>query len=164
MKKVKLKTRTDFVFELFTEKDNREWFAHMRKQRIHEALESNNVFVTDDRKGKVVGCLVWSVFKANSHIYIGRRGDFQIKQIVVSEKGKGIAHSLFKRAINKAKQAGCPRIVRTVREDNKRAQGFYKKMGMQKIKTTTVITKTTKKEMVYFEFSLQLKKEIDTLV
>lgn len=159
MKRKKLKEKVDFIFDLFTEHGNKEWFAHMRKMRVKEALDADKIIVIEDKIGFPIAALVWSVFKANSHTYIGRKGDFQIKQIVVSEKAKGTdrAKDIFRCAKGKAIKFGCPRMVLTVRDDNGRAQAFYKKMGMVKVKTTTVITKTTHREMRYAEYALELK-------
>jgi len=156
MKRKKLKNKEDFLLALFTESVNREYFSHMR-QRIKEALEDKKIIIIEENKG----CLIWSIFKVNSHTYMGRKGDFQIKQIVVTEKvkGKGIAKYLFLSAKKIAEDNNCPRMVLTVREDNKRAQAFYEKMGMKKIKITEVTTRETKKKMIYAEFLLQIKEE-----
>ena len=160
MKKMRLKREIDHIFDLFTERENKEWFAHMRKSRVQDALIEGKLIADIGERGEIRAVLVWSVFKANSNTYIGMKGDFQIKQIVVSEKekGKGRAQYIFREAVVMAGALGCFRIVLTVRDDNKRAQAFYKKEGMVLVKRTTVVTRISKKRMRYAEYALVINK------
>ena len=55
-------------------------------------------------------------------------GDIYIRE---PYRGTGLARDLIDRAVERAREAGCPELTLTVDSDNERATAFYEKLGFE---------------------------------
>ena len=141
---------------LFQQTHSKDFFPHVRAQALERALDEERLI--NFEKGK--GVVVWKLCKQKSTTYNNRPGDFKIEYIVVDENylGKGISSSLFKHCIELAKSKNCPRLILTVRDDNKRMQKFVNKMGMKLEFKTDVTSQTSGNVIRYRCYYMKLSK------
>lgn len=98
------------------------------REELEKVLQAKNSFIFVARENhKILGTLTLVIY----HIPTGGRA--WIEDVVVSEsaRGKGVASSLLKYAINTAKENGIERIDLTSRPFRVGANKLYQKLGFE---------------------------------
>ena len=105
------------------------------------------IYIVEDR-GKVLG------FAATRKI---DENIIELSGIIVAESaaGKGIGTRLIEKVISSARQVGFRQIVVKTEVLNKRAIGFYKKMGLAEVGKTTESVEGTSVDVVVLKKALQ---------
>lgn len=120
------------IHRLFTHKENKVFFPHIRQDYIARMLKKRQVLI-HYVDGNIAGVIIWLQYKRHDHRQIGGKNDMQLKQIVVHPdyKGSGVGKALFQKFEQFAEERGASNICLSVRASNTVAQQFYLKMGMQ---------------------------------
>ena len=102
-------------------------FPHIRDDYLSKVIDNGNILYTKDGSG-LLGIIIFKRYVKNTK-YVNA-GDFELSQIIVKNKGKGIGSSLYYGFERLVIKQGAKSIVLTVRESNTIARNFYDKIGM----------------------------------
>jgi ribosomal protein S18 acetylase RimI-like enzyme len=106
-----------------------------------------NMYIVEDQ-GKVLGFAGTRKIDENA---------IELSGIIVLESatGKGVGTRLVEKVISSARQAGFRKVVVKTEVLNKRAIGFYKKMGLAEVGKTTEVVEGMTIDVVVMEKGLQ---------
>lgn len=98
---------------------------------------STPVFVDVDEKGHVLGYCFCVIHDNTQSLHLQRIKTLYIDDLCVDEnaRGKGVGKRLYEYIVEYARQQGCHNLTLNVRECNRNALGFYRRMGLNTQKT-----------------------------
>ena len=110
-------------------KKHKEWFPHIRHDKLKRQIESGECAFDE---GVVI---TYNLYKRNTSLgdVVASKGDCILHQIVTAQQGNGSASRVFKKFIDYIDAT----IFLSVRAENPIAVGFYKKMGMDVVGKTS---------------------------
>ena len=126
-----MENREQKYWELFTHKENREYFPYIRPIHIRDAIKFGHLRAIEEfPNGIVYGIIIFKEYKRPGNKSIGNKGDIHISEIVVNPnyKRRGIGRLLLKLAENEAALSN-GRVVLSMVKSNKIALNFYKVYG-----------------------------------
>ena len=113
----------EFRLDRLESADYRAWLA------VDEASKGDVEFADGD--GELAGFVTTDIDESPS--VFDRQDRLVVGDIYVREpyRGTGLARDLIDRAVERAREAGCPELTLTVDADNERATAFYEKLGFE---------------------------------
>ena len=104
--------------------------SFVRKDYFLRMWNTSSILL-EEQDNKIIGVLIYLIYKVNNKRFYGEKGDVQIKEMAVRKDfhRKGIGTKLIKKAIDLAKEYYANNIVLAVRKDNPTAISFYEKNG-----------------------------------
>jgi len=126
-----MENREQKYLELFTDKENREYFPYIRPIHIRDAIKFGHLRAIEEfPNGIVYGIIIFKEYKRPGSKSIGNKGDIHISEIVVNPnyKRRGIGRLLLKLAEKEAALSN-GRVVLSMVKSNKIALNFYKVYG-----------------------------------
>lgn len=109
-----------------------------KDEELIEILNGNDLFFyVYEANKKILGYICIKIIIESESFSKYARKELYIEDLCVDEKYRhqGIAKELYDYIIELAKKEGCSHITLNVWELNKNAKEFYKKMGMNPLKT-----------------------------
>lgn len=109
-----------------------------KDEELIEILNGNDlIFYVYEANKKILGYICIKIIIESESFSKYARKELYIEDLCVDEKYRhqGIAKELYDYIIELAKKEGCSHITLNVWELNKNAKEFYKKMGMNPLKT-----------------------------
>lgn len=109
-----------------------------KDEELIEILNGNDlIFYVYEANKKILGYICIKIIIENESFSKYARKELYIEDLCVDEnyRHQGIAKELYDYIIELAKKEGCSHITLNVWELNKNAKEFYKKMGMNPLKT-----------------------------
>ncbi len=109
-----------------------------KDEELIEILNGNDlVFYVYEANKKILGYICIKIIIESESFSKYARKELYIEDLCVDEnyRHQGIAKELYDYIIELAKKEGCSHITLNVWELNKNAKEFYKKMGMNPLKT-----------------------------
>lgn len=109
-----------------------------KDEELIELLNGNDlIFYVYEANKKILGYICIKIIIESESFSKYARKELYIEDLCVDEnyRHQGIAKELYDYIIELAKKEGCSHITLNVWEVNKNAKEFYKKMGMNPLKT-----------------------------
>lgn len=98
-------------------------FAAMRSQ-------PGNVYLVAERDGRVIGCLQFTLIHGLSRKGMSR-AQIEGVRVAAEARGAGVGETLFRAAIDRARDAGAGLVQLTTDRERPDALRFYERLGFQ---------------------------------